>query len=663
MAQLVVEGSNGHHYFELNVFETSYDISSNSSEVYYSLNLDEYGGGWNWDWSGSPDRIQAHVTIDDEDFYSNIPVFDCEKITIISGYKTIHHNSDGTKNIDFSFEVNDTTGQYYTCGDASGSSDIDLTTIPRSASCESFSKPSDLSGTFSVSCATQTDSYYYNLRISIPNIIKIKDIELGNRGAYSFSATFSFNKSERENIYNRYNNQNSVTIGVVVETYSDSGYSNKIGESDELTQVVSFVSSEVQPDISCVISDPTNFKDTVGGGKFIQNISKVMITPSAKMKYGATFSNARVSLDGMTYTSSSLSSITSNVIKFLSLNSISDNLPLTLTITDSRNISSTYSTNIEVYRYIYPYVDIFEAVRCDDNGTPNEEGYNIRLNISSYIYKLNDNTHTFTVKIKKASDSTYNSIDELTDLPGVYDTSTGTYKFENNAIIKGASTEYSYDIILILNDTIKDESSRHIRLGVGYSLIDIHPSAKGVAFGKVSEYEAFECAMPSRFTKDVLITNNLNVGGTSIVQDLIGDTAKFTDIKIDDGLEIPVLYDKLNQRATTTSSDKEAFQRSWTINGTGLFILNAAVWTDTTSDYGTTACAIYVNSACVTANTHRYGESSNAVELDAGATFVYWFQNVENVSVLLKAGSTKTGTKTLTYTSQGLFGLTVLEAA
>lgn len=663
MAQLVVEGSNGHHYFELNVFETSYDISSNSSEVYYSLNLDEYSGGWNWDWSGSPDRIQAHVTIDDEDFYSNIPVFDCEKITIISGYKTIHHNSDGTKNIDFSFEVNDTTGQYYTCGDASGSSDIDLTTIPRSASCESFSKPSDLSGTFSVSCATQTDSYYYNLRISIPNIIKIKDIELGNRGAYSFSATFSFNKSERENIYNRYNNQNSVTIGVVVETYSDSGYSNKIGESDELTQVVSFVSSEVQPDISCVISDPTNFKDTVGGGKFIQNISKVMITPSAKMKYGATFSNARVSLDGMTYTSSSLSSITSNVIKFLSLNSISDNLPLTLTITDSRNISSTYSTNIEVYRYIYPYVDIFEAVRCDDNGTPNEEGYNIRLNISSYIYKLNDNTHTFTVKIKKASDSTYNSIDELTDLPGVYDTSTGTYKFENNAIIKGASTEYSYDIILILNDTIKGESSRHIRLGVGYSLIDIHPSAKGIAFGKVSEYEAFECAMPSRFTKDVLITNNLNVGGTSIVQDLIGDTAKFTDIKIDDGLEIPVLYDKLNQRATTTSSDKEAFQRSWTINGTGLFILNAAVWTDTTSDYGTTACAIYVNSACVTANTHRYGESSNAVELDAGATFVYWFQNVENVSVLLKAGSTKTGTKTLTYTSQGLFGLTVLEAA
>lgn len=67
----------------------------------------------------------------------------------------------------------------------------------------------------------------------------------------------------------------------------------------------------------------------------------------------------------------------------------------------------------------------------------------------------------------------------------------------------------------------------------------------------------------------------------------------------------------------------------------------------------------YSNGACVVANTHRYGESSNSVELDAGATFVYWFVNANNQKVLLQAGSTKTGNKTLTYTVQGLFGLAV----
>ena len=55
----------------------------------------------------------------------------------------------------------------------------------------------------------------------------------------------------------------------------------------------------------------------------------------------------------------------------------------------------------------------------------------------------------------------------------------------------------------------------------------------------------------------------------------------------------------------------------------------------------------------------RYGENSSSVELDAGATFVYWFRNANNQKVLLQAGSTKTGNKTLTYTVQGLFGLAV----
>lgn len=124
-------------------------------------------------------------------------------------------------------------------------------------------------------------------------------------------------------------------------------------------------------------------------------------------------------------------------------------------------------------------------------------------------------------------------------------------------------------------------------------------------------------------------------------------------------LAISIGYNKLNQRATTSANDTQAFNYAWTINGTGLFILNAGLWTDTTDDYGTTNCAIYVNGACVTSNTHRYGENSSSVELDAGATFVYWFRNANNQKVLLQAGSTKTGNKTLTYTVQGLFGLAV----
>ena len=154
--------------------------------------------------------------------------------------------------------------------------------------------------------------------------------------------------------------------------------------------------------------------------------------------------------------------------------------------------------------------------------------------------------------------------------------------------------------------------------------------------------------------------------GTSESVIVIGCNSEVDDIgiyansaRITSQLTIPVGYNKLNQRATTSANSIQAFNYAWTINGTGLFILNAGVWTDTTDDYGTTNCAIYVNGACVVANTHRYGESSNSVELDAGATFEYWFVNANNQKVLLQAGSTKTGNKTLTYTVQGLFGLAV----
>ena len=121
-----------------------------------------------------------------------------------------------------------------------------------------------------------------------------------------------------------------------------------------------------------------------------------------------------------------------------------------------------------------------------------------------------------------------------------------------------------------------------------------------------------------------------------------------------------VSNDKLNERYTTTANNINAFNFTWTVQGIGLFVINAAIWTDATDDYGTTNCAIYVDGACVTANAHRYGESSNAVELDAGATFVYWFSSpLKTHQIRLLAGSTKTGTKTLTYTVQGIFGLEV----
>lgn len=111
-----------------------------------------------------------------------------------------------------------------------------------------------------------------------------------------------------------------------------------------------------------------------------------------------------------------------------------------------------------------------------------------------------------------------------------------------------------------------------------------------------------------------------------------------------------------NVRVTSSASGIDIFWYTWNFRGTGLLLVNCAVWTDETDDYGTTSCAIYINDACVTANTHRYGENSNSVELDAGCSFAYWVRD-SDIKLTIKAGSTKVGIKTFTRTIQTLFGL------
>lgn len=109
-----------------------------------------------------------------------------------------------------------------------------------------------------------------------------------------------------------------------------------------------------------------------------------------------------------------------------------------------------------------------------------------------------------------------------------------------------------------------------------------------------------------------------------------------------------------NFRWTTyeNSLDTTLFIR--TFHGPCLIIVNASIWTDDTSDYGTIKCGLYLDGYCVSENQHRL-ETANAIELSAGATFAWYFSNNEAHTLSGIGGSTKTGQKTITYSIQALF--------
>ncbi len=166
MAIISSNGSKGHHKFTLTVTnkleETS--IKDNASTVSFSFVLSSLGGGWNWEQWGA--NISYVITINGTNYTGSIANYDgYSDVTLKSGTFAVKHNADGNKTISFSFAVTDTSGQTYTCGNASANGSMALATIPRYLSITSFyvSNTTETSAVVSWRASDARDSTYYSL--------------------------------------------------------------------------------------------------------------------------------------------------------------------------------------------------------------------------------------------------------------------------------------------------------------------------------------------------------------------------------------------------------------------------------------------------------------------------------------------------------------------
>lgn len=124
---ITANGSKRHHKFTLRVSEDT--TSGNSSFLSFSFNLAPIQTGWDWDDWGN--RISYTISIGDNTYNGTIPSYNGSSTITLKSESNIEipHNSDGTKTINISFSVTDTTGANYTCGNASSSSTLTLSVL------------------------------------------------------------------------------------------------------------------------------------------------------------------------------------------------------------------------------------------------------------------------------------------------------------------------------------------------------------------------------------------------------------------------------------------------------------------------------------------------------------------------------------------------------
>ena len=448
------------HYSAWVDWSASQDIGGNTSTITATLYF-------SCDWDIDIGERTHTIWIDGEAFdISDTPTSGTGTWNLGSVSKTIGHNSDGTKafSISFSYDMGAwIRGDYYES--ITGSDSWTLDTIAR-ASNPSLSASSVIMGnSITVYTNRQSTLFTHTIKYEWGNSGQVK---IGTGIADSFKWTVPLNFA------NSIPNSTSGTCTFYVSTWSNGSV---IG-----TKAVSFtvtVPTNIGPSLSSIAcSDPNGYASTYGA--YVQNKSKVKVTVTASGSYSSTIKSYKITANGMDYTYNGL---TTDVITTSGSNTIK------VVVTDSRGRTATKTTTINVLAYSSPVISELSVYRCTSNGTANDEGAYMRVTFKASITALNNkNGKKFVLQYRKQNLASYTT----------HTTYTGAYTW-NSSVIIAADINSAYDIQLVVTDNF-GTTAMVIQVSTAFTLMDFRNTGRGVALGKVSEQDAFECKLKAIFS-------------------------------------------------------------------------------------------------------------------------------------------------------------------
>lgn len=516
--------------------------------------------------------------------------------TIYTKTVTISHASDGTKTCAFSATagINVTlSGTYYGNVTASGNGTFD--TIARASSISSVTSSVSVNGTNEVAVAIsrKSSSFTHTVTFTFGSYSK-SNTGVGTSTSYAIPTSW----------LNAIPNATSGTAKVTVTTYSGS---TKIGSAVSKNFTIT-VPSTVVPSISSVaVADTTTNQSTFGN--MVQGKSRPKFTITAVGALGSTIKTYKTEFEGKSY--SGATPTASTITK-------SGTASAKITVTDSRGRTATATKTWTVLAYTAPKIISFQGFRCLANGTENYEGTYLSAAVNFSVSSVNNkNTASYTIEYKLQTASTWTTL-----------TSGAVYALNQNIISASGAfgIDNSYDIRLTVKDsfvTIRSE----FELPTAFTLLDFKASGRGIAFGKVSEIDGFECALPMRSGHGELINSpialvasqDLNditdvgyyiLGNTAVSGTILNkppmlgtETALVEVLAMGDGLQ------RLQRYHVCDKDDQYTWQRLYYSStwGTWMLVGGCSGWKNLTLD---SAFSLYGDSA---ANQPKYRVNGNIV--------------------------------------------------
>ena len=509
---LAANGAKGHHKFTLTVTEKSTSTSNNTSSVSFSFVISPVKKGWNWyDWGTT---ISYTVTINGSKYTGSIPAYDgYSTVTLKSSSLSVKHSSDGSKTINISFSVTDGAGQYYTCGKASASGRMALTTIPRASqpSCITHPNTTENVGNIGTSITIHMNRKSTSFTHCVYCKWYTKTVEIAKNVASNVAWKIP------TDFLNDIPNNTSGWGAIYVKTYNGS---TLIGEKS--VKFTATVASDVKPTVGTITLDPV---DIGGNDVLIQNKNKLTVSVS-----GCT-AGAGSSIKSYTFAGPGISTTTTSTSVTGGSFSDTGTLTYTVTVTDNRGRTASKSASISCYAYSSPYFGSFNAYRCRSDGTADENGTYIKGNYKLGFSSVNStNKVTVTIFYKKSTESNYLSTTLLTD----------SINTSGSFLLEPFDTDSTYIFYARVTDIYGGNSSSNTVTVFGSArVLNVSADGTGVAIGKQSESShLFECRWDAQFLGAASGPSGFSTSSDRRVKKNIQDI----DIDIIDNLQ-PIQYE------------------------------------------------------------------------------------------------------------------------
>jgi len=456
-------------------WSASQSIDGNYSVVTATLAYSRTNSGYTTSgtWSGS-----LAIDGDTKSAAQRLSITQGSNTAAITHTVRVPHNADGTKSVTIS-AAGGIPGTSFTS--TSISATVELDAIPRASTPTLDASAAEFGGRITVYTNRASSSFTHHLYYSLNG-----GAEVGIAPDITERYTWTIPAELMEQI------PNAASATLRFRLYTFSGGVN-IGNRTVSLPVS--VPRDAAPTISAV-----TLREAAAGlaeqfGAYVQNKSALRVDTGAEGVYGSTIQSCLVSVDGKSYTGSSVTTQTL---------SSSGTLALKATVTDSRGRSASRTVSVEVLPYENPAITAFTAYRCSKDGSAAADGDYVSL---TYAYRISPvggkNTAAMEVACKRfsAAESAYTAL------------LTGTEYARSDTVVPAAaiSADYQWQLRLTVADWFTS-TQMAVTLPSAEVILDLLSDGKGVAFGKTAETPVLlDTAWDARFRGDLSVDGSLEV--------------------------------------------------------------------------------------------------------------------------------------------------------